>query len=78
MQQWDLALQRQFGRDWIASATYIGNKSTHMRSAYEANPATYIPGNSTTGNTNQRRMLYLLNPTQGAYYSDAERPWMTA
>jgi hypothetical protein len=69
MQQWDVALQRQFGRDWIASATYIGNKSTHLRTAYEANPATYIAGSSTTGNTNQRRMLYLMNPTQGSYYS---------
>lgn len=69
MQQWDLSLERQFRGGWFVTANYIGNKATHFRSGTEENPATYIPGSSTTGNTAKRRKLYLLNPTAGAYYS---------
>lgn len=29
VQQWNLALQKQFGGNWLVSATYIGNKGTH-------------------------------------------------
>lgn len=69
MQQWDFSYQRQIAKDWMVSATYIGNKSTHLRSSIEENPAIYIPGKSTVANTSSRRLLYLLNPVAGAYYS---------
>jgi len=68
MQQWDLSLQRQIGKDWLVSASYVGNKAVHLRAAYEQNPAIYGPG-ATLGNTNQRRLLYQLNPAGGVYYS---------
>ena len=48
--------------------TYIGDKGTHYRSSIEGNPALFAPG-ATLANLNQRRVLYLLNPAQGAYYS---------
>ena len=67
MQQWDLSLQRQIGSDWLVSASYIGNKATHLRAAYEQNPAIYGPG-ATLGNTSQRRLLYQLNPAAGVYF----------
>jgi Carboxypeptidase regulatory-like domain len=69
MQQWDLSYQKQLASNWLVSATYIGNKSTHLRSSFEANPAIYIPGKSTVANTNSRRLLTQLNPAAGAYYS---------
>jgi hypothetical protein len=75
MAQWNLAYQRQLGGNWMVSATYLGDKSTHVWTATEQDPAVYIPGTcngspcSTTANTNQRRVLYLENPTQGALYS---------
>ncbi|MGH9352115.1 MAG: carboxypeptidase regulatory-like domain-containing protein [Terriglobia bacterium] len=75
MQQWDLSYQHQFSANWLVSATYVGNKTTHLWSALDQNSAVYIPGTcgsadcSTVGNTNQRRLLYLMNPTQGAFYS---------
>jgi hypothetical protein len=69
MQQWDLSYQRQIAKDWMVSATYIGNKSTHLRSSYEANPAVYMPGKSTVANTSSRRLLTVLNPAAGAYYA---------
>ncbi|HEV2273767.1 MAG TPA: hypothetical protein VGR96_06345, partial [Acidobacteriaceae bacterium] len=68
-QQWGLSLERQLGSNWVVTADYLGNKSTHLRSGTESNPAVYIPGNSTTKNTAQRRILAQLNPTTGAYYS---------
>lgn len=68
-QQWDLAYQRQFGGNWLVSASYLGSEATHLRTANEANPAVYIPGASTVANTQTRRMLTLLNPKEGPYYS---------
>jgi hypothetical protein len=69
VQQWNLTVQKQFGADWSVSLSYLGNKTTHMWSEKEANPVVYIPGNSTTANTENRRLLYLLNPNEGRYYS---------
>lgn len=69
MAQWNVSYQRQFAGNWLASATYLGNKTTHLWVGSEVNPAVYIPGNSTTSNTNQRRLLYLQNPALGQYYA---------
>lgn len=68
MQQWDFSVERQLRSNWLISATYIGNKSTHLYSADEQNPAIYGPG-ATLTNTNQRRLLYKLNPAAGVYYA---------
>jgi hypothetical protein len=72
VQQWGLSYQVQAGKDWLLSANYIGNKSTHLWGQYDLNHAIYIPGNcganpcSTLANVNQRRTYTLLNPTAGA------------
>jgi len=68
MQQWNLSIQKQIRSDLSITATYLGNKTTHSWLGTQLNPATYIPGASTTGNVNQRRVLYLLNPSIGQYY----------
>jgi Carboxypeptidase regulatory-like domain/TonB dependent receptor len=76
--QWSVALQRQITPNWLVSATYLGSKTTHIWDAQELNPAVYIPGMcsgkacSTTGNTNQRRVTYLLNPVTGAAYANID------
>jgi hypothetical protein len=64
--QWNISYQRQITPNWLATATYVGSKSTHLASSPELNPAVYIPG-STLG-TEQRRTLILQNPSQGQYY----------
>jgi hypothetical protein len=66
--QWNLSYSRQFGKDWLATATYIGNRTNHILSANEQNMPLPSP-TATTGNEQARRPLTLLNPTQGAYYS---------
>lgn len=61
--QWNATYQRQFAKDWVLSASYLGNKTTHLWSGNgEINPAIYIPGASTTGNTQQRRRLSQITP----------------
>ena len=49
------------------AASYLGNHSRHLWRATELNPAVFGPG-ATTGNTNQRRVLYLQNQQQGQFY----------
>lgn len=72
---WNLGVQHQFASNWIASITYLGNETSHLMLGNEINPAVYIPGNcgsapcSTTGNTQSRRVLSLLNPQAGKYFS---------
>jgi hypothetical protein len=69
LEQWNLAVQRQVGT-WLFGATYIGNRTVHLTTSYEANPAIY-DGVATIAkpNTAARRYLTEINPTQGAYYA---------
>ena len=68
MQQYDLSLEHQQGKNWLFSLNYVGNRATHLRSGREQNPAVYMPG-ATVKNTAARRTLTLINPTTGQYYS---------
>ena len=66
--QWNVSYQRQFAKDWLATATYIGNRTNHILGSNDINVPQPSP-TATTSNEPQRRLLTLLNPTQGAYYS---------
>lgn len=79
-QQWNVVVQKQLGRDWLLSASYLGNTTTHIMFPGEANPGQYIaPGNcglasptaacSTSANIATRRLLYRENASQGAYFA---------
>jgi hypothetical protein len=68
MLQWNLSYQRQIGKDWLATATYIGNRTNHILGANDINVPQPSP-TATTGNEAARRLLTQLNPAQGAYYS---------
>jgi hypothetical protein len=73
MAQWNMTYQRQLPGNWMFSASYIASKTTHVWLQQDIDPAVYIPGTcsgkpcSTTTNSNQRRVLYLANPSQGQY-----------
>ncbi len=66
LQQWNLSVQRQVG-EWLLALSYLGNHSSHLWRATELNPAVFGAG-ATTGNTNQRRVLYRQNQAQGQFY----------
>jgi hypothetical protein len=69
LEQWNVSIQRQLAKDWLVSANYMGNNSIHLWTNTDLNPAVYQGSTSTTGNTAARRVLSLINPTQGALYS---------
>jgi hypothetical protein len=64
LQQWNVSTQRQAGA-WLFGASYLGSHTTHVWGGQALNPAVYIPGQSTTGNVNERRVLFLRNPAEG-------------
>src|SRR6202011_988726 len=68
MMQWNLSLSQQFGKNWLATATYIGNRTNHILGANEQNMPVFS-ATATTANEQARRPLTLINATQGAYYS---------
>ncbi len=63
---WNLNVERQLGPTWVTRISYSGNKGTYLNSGVlgfnQQNPAIYIPGSSTTANTQQRR----INPQFGS------------
>ena len=81
--QWNLSVQRQIGKDWLVTANYLGTSTIHFPSNVMVNPAVYFPGNcragqyglaapgpcSTPGNANFRRLLYLQNAALGKSYA---------
>ena len=81
MNQWNLAIQKQVGPNWIASASYIGSQTAHLWTIKQLNPAVFLglgpctlagvqyAACSTTANTDQRRVFSLLNPAAADAYS---------
>jgi hypothetical protein len=55
-QDWNLNIERALGGDWLLEIGYIGTKGTKLPRFIEANPAVYIPGESTQNNADQRRL----------------------
>jgi hypothetical protein len=68
VQQWNLSIQKQVGKNLLLSASYFGNTTTHFWTARELNPALPVAG-ATLATENQHRVLYLQNPAQGQYFS---------
>jgi hypothetical protein len=79
---WNITYQRQFAGSWMASVSYLGNKTTHLWSNNgETNPAVFLGLGSctlagkvfnpcsTTSTTQQRRLYSLTNPAFGPSYA---------
>src|SRR5262249_19527638 len=52
---WNLVIERQLMKDWLARAAYVGSRSNHLERSEELNPSVYIPGSRLT--TDQRRVF---------------------
>ncbi len=70
--QWNVSYQRQLANNWLATATYIGNRTNNIPGSNDINVPIFQPG-ATTSNEPARRIFTLLNPTQGAYYSGVDQ-----
>jgi hypothetical protein len=53
---YSVRLERQFWNNWMTGIAYVGNQGS-TNSGRTENPAVYIPGASTVGNTQQRRVF---------------------
>ena len=57
---WNLRVEQQLGADWLLSLGYFGNRGYHLSSnaigRRQLDPAIYIAGHSTVGNTQARRI----------------------
>lgn len=86
VEQWNATLQKQMGASWLLKASYLGNDMVHLWTGQQLDPAVYVSGDcvagqygltapgacSTTANTQARRVLTQLNPSQGAYYGSIQ------
>jgi len=76
---WNASVQRQFGTSWVLSTTYIGSRMQHLDINQPINYSVYMPQAtcvlngvtytpcSSSASTAARRVLNLLNPSQGQY-----------
>ncbi len=85
---WNFSVQRQIGASWIISSTYLGSRVQHLDINQPINYAQVVGTPvasgcaataltcSSTANTQVRRVLSLLNPSQGQYvgYMDQWQP----
>ena len=55
VQQWNLSLQRSLGADWIATISYLGNKSSHIEIRGNPNQASLPSDPSNPGSIQSRR-----------------------
>jgi hypothetical protein len=75
---WNLTMQRQFGSNWLASASYAGSETAHLWTTHQLNPGTLFPGvpnlatcSATATNANCvtnlpiRRLFTTLRPSYG-------------
>jgi hypothetical protein len=77
---WNVSVQRQFGSDWLASASYLGREAIHIWTLQGINVGQYLGTAACTingvayttcsanSNLNQRRVLSLINPQNGQFY----------
>jgi hypothetical protein len=56
VQNWNLSVQRELAQHFLIEGRYVGTKGTRLPRFIEGNPPVFIPGQSTPGNIDQRRI----------------------
>jgi len=64
---WNVNLQHQLGSSWLLSATYMGNRTTHIWGYNAINAADPTVSGASSANTDARRRLSLLNAAEGDF-----------
>jgi hypothetical protein len=62
---WNISIEHQITREWMARAAYVGSRSVHQTETIELNPAVNIPG-STLGTDARRLFQGFSNIGQGS------------
>jgi hypothetical protein len=70
--QWNFVIQRQFGNDWVATATYTGSESSHLLASYDANPTVYNGNCGTAGKAPCPRLFTVNNYIANKSYANVE------
>ena len=85
IQSWNVTVEQQFGTNWGVSASYLGSYSDHLWDTVALNPGVFLGLGpctlngvalatcSTLSNINDRRALSLVNPKEGAYFSNLDQ-----
>ena len=81
VQQWNINVQRELWRKFVLTVAYLGNKGTHLHVSQQVNPGIYIPGQSTTGNIDSRRVyagyqtIESIQATANSSYQSFQMNW---
>jgi hypothetical protein len=81
VQQWNFNVQRELWRKFVLTVAYLGNKGTHLHQSEQINPGIYIPGASTTGNIDSRRIyqgyqtIESIQSTANSTYESLQMNW---
>jgi hypothetical protein len=67
--QWTASVQQELRHGWQFQIDYVGSQSSFVALGLPIDPAVYVPGSSTLGNTSSRYLLTLDNPAQGPKYA---------
>ena len=67
--QWTASVQQEMAHNWQFQIDYIGSKTSFNAYGYPLNPAVYVPGASTIGNTSSRFLLTRENSVAGPGYA---------
>jgi len=81
IQQWNFNAQRELPGKFVLTVGYLGNKGTRLHVNEQVNPAIYIPGQSTTGNVDSRRIypgfqtIQSIQSTANSTYHSLQISW---
>jgi Carboxypeptidase regulatory-like domain len=81
VQQWNLNVQRELPAKVVLTVAYLGNMATHLHINQQVNPAVYVPGNSTSGNVDSRRIyqgyqtIESIQSTANSNYQSLQVSW---
>jgi hypothetical protein len=70
IQSWNLTIERQIGKGWLARTSYAGSKGSALASGRDIN-SPFPDAKATTSTTNQRRPMYFLGLGQAALMEPA-------
>jgi hypothetical protein len=68
---WNVAVERQLGRSWLASAGYVGSRTNNLWESFPLNNALFVTVNGaapSAANLNARRPLFRADPVNGQYF----------